>query len=104
VSCHSVTTNGVPAAGFSGKPPANPGSVYPPNITPDATGIQGWAATDVVNLLKTSLPKGSTAPVCNMPSYSGLTDIDALAIGLYITTIPSVSNPDASLTDEPACP
>ncbi|MFZ5896972.1 MAG: c-type cytochrome [Myxococcota bacterium] len=104
VSCHSVSSGGVPAPAFSGRPPSTSGNVYPPNITPDATGIAGWSAADVASVLLTSLAKGTTTPICSMPRYAALTPEDALAIGNYLTTIPAVVNASADRTKLPACP
>ncbi len=36
--------------------------------------------------------------------YGKLTDDDARAIGLYLTTIPAVANAAADPSKEPACP
>ncbi len=104
VGCHSVSTNGVPAPAFSGRPPTTSGLVYPVNLTPDATGTAGWTADDLATVLLTYTHKGTSVPLCNMPRFTGLTPADALAIGRYLTTIPAVRNTAASLADLPACP
>jgi mono/diheme cytochrome c family protein len=116
VRCHSPVVNGAPDLGltktFTGgapNPMATPANQYAPNITPDATGIGGWSATQVVALLRTGIDdKGQ--PICgNMPvgpngGYGKLTDADAHAIGVYLTTIPPVANTAADPDNEPACP
>lgn len=104
VSCHSVSSGGVPQPNFTGRPPSMTGNVYPPNLTPDATGIAGWTAADVANVLLTSTAKDSGVPICSMPKYAGLTPEDALAIGNYLTTIPAVENLNTTLSGLPACP
>jgi mono/diheme cytochrome c family protein len=105
VACHSpLAEDRIPARGFAGRAPTTPGGVYPPNLTPDATGIAGWSASDVAGVLLNSLAKGTTKPICNMPRYAGLSSDDALAIGQYLTTIPAVENVGAALSQLPACP
>jgi mono/diheme cytochrome c family protein len=104
VSCHSVSTGGVPQPGFAGRPPSMVGNVFPPNLTPDATGTAGWTADDIAHVLLTSTAKDTGAPICSMPRYNGLTEEDALAIGNYLTTIPAVENAAANLAALPACP
>jgi hypothetical protein len=88
---------------------ATPAGQYAPNITPDATGIGGWTPAQMVTLLKTGVDdKGK--PICgSMPvgptgGYGKLTDEDARAIGVYLTTIPPVANAAANPDNEPACP
>lgn len=105
VGCHSVSTNGVPAPAFSGRPPNTAGLIYPANLTPDATGTAGWTANDLATVLLTHTAKGKDAALCgSMPRYTGLTQADALAIGYYLTTIPPVENTAASLPGLPDCP
>jgi cytochrome c553 len=109
VKCHSPTSAGLPAADFfSGVAPTSATQIFSSNITPDATGISGWTASDVATALKAGTNKAAT-PLCgSMPSaakgYGGLTTEDATAIGVYLTTIPAVSNAVAAPSLEPACP
>jgi mono/diheme cytochrome c family protein len=71
------------------------------NLTPDPTGLAGWTATDVATALTQGVdPAGH--PLCAaMPTarLAGLTDDDALAIGLWLTTIPPIAHEVA-----PVCP
>ncbi|MEO6600710.1 MAG: cytochrome c [Polyangiaceae bacterium] len=110
VKCHSPAASGLPAASFfSGVAPANATTIFSSNITPDTTsGIGGWTATDVANALKLGKNKANVTLCGSMPSaakgYGGMTDADAHAIGVYLTTIPAVLNAAAAPTLEPACP
>lgn len=109
VRCHSPSSAGLPAASFfSGVAPSNGTQIFAPNITPDASGISGWTAADVATALKAGTNKAGTALCGSMPSgtkgYGGLSDADAHAIGVYLTTIPGVSNAAAAPSLEPACP
>ncbi|HET7543804.1 MAG TPA: glycoside hydrolase family 6 protein [Polyangiaceae bacterium] len=111
VKCHSPATAGLPsspATYFSGVAPSSSTAIFASNLTPDATGLSGWTAADIAKALKVGTNKAGTALCGSMPSgskgYGGLTDSDALAIGVYLTTIAPVSNASASPSLEPACP
>jgi mono/diheme cytochrome c family protein len=112
VRCHSPSTAGLPSGSFfSGATPPNNTSFFGPNLTPDATtGLSGWNADDIATALKAGTAKGG-ATLCassSMPSgskgYGGMTDADAHAIGVYLTTIPAVTNANSNPSNEPACP
>lgn len=107
--CHSPSSSTLSAQSvFSGAAPSSSTQIFPPNITPDATGIMGWTAADVATALKAGTNKSGAALCGSMPwgskGYGGLTDADARAIGVYLTTIPGVSNSAADPSLEPACP
>ncbi|HWA71540.1 MAG TPA: c-type cytochrome [Polyangiaceae bacterium] len=111
VKCHSPSAAGLPTAQyFSGVAQASlPASaIFASNITPDATGIASWTAADVANALTLGVDKNNRVLCGAMPSaakgYGGLTDADANAIGVYLTTITGVANANAAPTGEPACP
>ena len=83
---------------------AAPSIIYAYNITPHASGIAGWKPPQVATLLK----KGTDdegQPICRpMPAgpagtFAGLTDSDALDIGIYVTTLPPIESGDI-----PQCP
>lgn len=84
--------------GFTGFPsPPFPEVIYSANVTPHATGIQGWTAEQVKIALKEGLDDDGDGicppmPAGPMQAFGGLTDEDALAIGHYITTIPPIDN------------
>jgi mono/diheme cytochrome c family protein len=109
VRCHSPSSAGLPAQQFfSGVAPTSGTQIFSSNITPDATGIAGWTAADVAAALKVGT-RGDGSVLCgSMPSgtkgYGGLTDADATAIGIYLTTIPGVANAAAEPSLEPPCP
>lgn len=109
VRCHSTSSGGLPAQSFfSGVAPTSATQIFAPNITPDTTGIAGWTADDVLTALKAGTNKAGVTLCGSMPSaakgYGGLSDADAHAIGVYLTTIPAVSKPSADPSLEPACP
>lgn len=73
-------------------PPVFPDAIVSSNLTPGENGIKGWSAEDVVQVLKQGLdPEGR--PLCPpMPygpngAFGGLTERDALDIGVYLTTL-----------------
>lgn len=77
--------------------PPFPTSIYSANITPDATGVQGWSAAAVRTTLKLGIDIDGQGicppmPVGPMGDFGGLTDEDALAIGTYVTTLPPIAN------------
>ena len=89
-----------------GFPPPLPETIYTSNITPDATGIQGWTAAQVRTVLKQGTDLDGNGVCPPMPSgpmgaFSGMTDEDALAIGWYVTTLAPIDNTipaDCSIT------
>lgn len=109
VKCHSPSSGGLPIADFfSGVPPTTATAIFPSNITPDETGLMAWTADDVATALKTGVNKSGRTLCGSMPAaakgYGGMTDADAHAIGVYLTTIPPISKPAAAPGLEPACP
>src|SRR5258708_36050522 len=91
VSCHTVP-GGTPFAG--GRALATPfGTFYTPNITPDRqTGIGRWSAADFLRALREGVgPDGANYfPVFPYPSFTRITDEDALAIKAYLFSLPPV--------------
>lgn len=90
-----------------GLPPVFPAAIYTRNLTPDATGIQGWTAQMVRDAIKLGqdedgqplcppMPAGPMGPLGNM------TDEDALAIGQYLVHLAPGKNPDTG-TPFPEC-
>ncbi len=70
------------------------GVFYPPNLTPDATGLAGWSEEDIVTAVRTGVrPDGrQLAPIMPWMNYAALTDDDAMALARYIKGLPAVSN------------
>jgi mono/diheme cytochrome c family protein len=88
-----------------GVPPPAPAVVYSYNVTPDPSGIGGWAPEGVVLAIQTGVPPGGP-PLCRpMPSgplggLGGMLEQDAHDIGVYLTTIPPLGGGG----DVPQCP
>ena len=91
VSCHTVP-GGTPFAG--GRALATPfGTFYSPNITPDAdTGIGRWTDAQFLRALREGVrPDGANYfPVFPYPSFTNITDADALAIKAYLFSLKPV--------------
>jgi len=90
-SCHTAA-GGQPLAG--GRALATPfGTFYSPNITPDPdTGIGRWTDAQFLRALREGVrPDGANYfPVFPYPSFTGITDSDALAIKAYLYSVPAV--------------
>ncbi|WP_255326526.1 cytochrome c [Sphingobium sp. EM0848] len=90
-ACHTAK-GGKPFAG--GRPFVLPfGTIYTPNITPDPeTGIGKWSDAQFLNAVHKGIaPDGSRYyPAFPYPSYTMLTDADALAIKAYLFSLPPV--------------
>jgi len=90
-SCHTAP-GGLPLAG--GRPLATPfGTFFSPNITPDpATGIGSWTDAQFRRALREGVrPDGANYfPVFPYPSFTGISDGDALAIKAYLFSLPPV--------------
>ncbi len=74
---------------------ADPGVVYPANLTPDMeTGIGSWSIADVVLMIQTGVDKhsGRTLPVMPWPSYASIDPADATAIAEYLLSLEPVSH------------
>jgi mono/diheme cytochrome c family protein len=91
VSCHTPP-GGQKLAG--GRALATPfGIFYSPNITPDPeTGIGRWTDPQFLRALREGVrPDGADYfPVFPYPSFTGITDSDALAIKAYLFSLPAV--------------
>jgi mono/diheme cytochrome c family protein len=90
-SCHTAA-RGPKLAG--GRALATPfGTFYSPNITPDPeTGIGRWTDAQFLRALREGVrPDGANYfPVFPYPSFTGITDSDALAIKAYLFSLPPV--------------
>ena len=97
VGCHTdVDHHGKPYAG--GRPLATPfGTFYSPNITPDLeTGIGRWTEAQFLHALRDGVRAdgANLFPVFPYPSYTGITDTDAVAIKAYLFAQPMVRQPN----------
>ncbi|HLP66164.1 MAG TPA: cytochrome c [Rhizobium sp.] len=70
------------------------GIVYGPNLTPDATGLGGWTADEIVTAIRTgATPDGrGLVPVMPWPNLSALSDEDAYAIAAYLQSLEPIAN------------
>jgi mono/diheme cytochrome c family protein len=86
------------------------GVFYPPNLTPDReTGLGGWSPAEIARAITTGVrPDGRIlAPVMPWHAYASLTPEDALAIGIYLSTLPPVRNqapPPTGPSETPPAP
>jgi mono/diheme cytochrome c family protein len=90
-SCHTAPGGQKMAGGRALTTPF--GTFYTPNITPDAaTGIGRWTDTEFLRALREGVrPDGTNYfPVFPYPSFTGITDSDALAIKAYLFSLPAV--------------
>jgi hypothetical protein len=77
--------------------PPYPPVIFSENITPHATGVQGWTAAAIANVMKNGVDKDGLTicpPMPNGPNgaFGGLTDGDRLDIGNYIVHLPPIDN------------
>jgi mono/diheme cytochrome c family protein len=90
-ACHS-NEGGAPLAG--GRAFVLPfGTLYSTNITPDKeTGIGGYSDAEFLNAVRKGVGRGNTKlyPAMPFPSYTYMTDADALAIKAYLFSLPPV--------------
>jgi mono/diheme cytochrome c family protein len=92
-ACH--TKDGGPA--FAGGRPFETefGTIYSPNITPDAgTGIGSWSDAEFLRAMHEGIAKDGTRlyPAFPYASYTHLTDEDVLAMKAYLASLPPVKN------------
>jgi mono/diheme cytochrome c family protein len=92
-ACHTAE-GGKPFAG--GRPfQTDFGTIYSPNITPDATtGIGSWTDADFLTAVHEGRGRNGEHlyPAFPYAAYTYLTDQDVLAIKAYIFSVPAVSN------------
>jgi len=89
--CHTAP-GGTPYAGGLAIPLPF-GTIYTTNITADkATGIGNYSDADFLNAVQRGIrPDGSRLyPAMPFPSYTFMTDADALAIKAYLLSLPAV--------------
>jgi mono/diheme cytochrome c family protein len=71
------------------------GTIYSPNITPDAeTGIGSWSDAEFLRAMHEGIGKDGTRlyPAFPYASYTHLTDEDVLAMKAYLFSLPAVKN------------
>ena len=71
-----------------------PGGVaYPPNLTPDLeTGLGRWSDAEIVRAVRQGQSRDGRplVPIMPWPSYSVLTETDALALVAYLRSLPPI--------------
>jgi len=90
-ACHTVSRDRLFAGGLLLPLPF--GTLYSTNITPDKeTGIGNYSDQDFLNAMQRGIrPDGTRLyPVMPFPSYTQMTDADALAIKAYLFSVPAV--------------
>ena len=90
-ACHTVSRNQLYAGGLPILLPF--GTPYSTNITPDKeTGIGNYSDQDFLNAVQRGIrPDGTRLyPAMPFPSYTRMTDADALAIKAYLFSLPAV--------------
>jgi mono/diheme cytochrome c family protein len=89
--CHTAPGRQVYAGGLAIPLPF--GTLYTTNITPDKeTGIGNYSDQDFLNAVQRGVRKDGTRlyPAMPFPSYTYMTDADALAIKAYLFSLPPV--------------
>jgi mono/diheme cytochrome c family protein len=89
VSCHTASGGSAFAGGRALATPF--GTFYSPNITPDPeTGIGRWTDAEFLRALRDGRRPdgGSYFPVFPYPSFTNISDADALAIKAYLFSLP----------------
>jgi len=90
-ACHTVSRDRLYAGGLPILLPF--GTLYSTNITPDKeTGIGNYSDQDFLNAVQRGIrPDGTRLyPAMPFPSYTRMTDADALAIKAYLFNLPAV--------------
>jgi mono/diheme cytochrome c family protein len=82
--CHGDTLAGGP---IPGAPPDMP---VPTNLTPDATGLQGWTYDDFVKLLDTGIKKNGERldPFMPLEALTAMNETERKALWAYLESLP----------------
>lgn len=69
------------------------GIFWPPNLTPDPTGLGGWSEAEIIAALTTGLrPDGRVlAPIMPWPSYAAMSEADQKALAAFLRAMPPVA-------------
>jgi mono/diheme cytochrome c family protein len=70
------------------------GTFWPGNLTPHATGLGGWSASEIAAAITTGVrPDGRVlAPAMPWPTYGALTERDLAALVAWLQSLPPVEN------------
>lgn len=80
-----------------GLPPFLPETIYSANLTPHATGLEGWTVADVKKVLKEGISKDGKIVCPPMPAgpggaFGGLSDADAEDIAHFVVSLEPKEN------------
>ena len=82
----------------------NMGYFYPPNLTPDMTGLGPWTPAQIVTAIRTGArPDGrKLVPVMPWMDFASLTDQDANAMASYLKSLAPIMNqvPPPTMADQ----
>jgi mono/diheme cytochrome c family protein len=103
VTCHSPAAAGTPkhvaeATAFQGGQASTLMSngmtvmFESANLTPDASGLLGWSAQNIVTAIKTAKDKMGATLCAPMRANAAISDADATGIADYLISIPSVAH------------
>jgi mono/diheme cytochrome c family protein len=95
IACHTVP--GKPIFSGNRRLPTPFGTLYAPNITPDAkTGIGRWTAAEFYNMMHTGRSRNGDLLYPAMPfaSYTKVTRADSDAIFAYLLSVPPIVQPN----------
>lgn len=86
-----------PAAALGLPVPPFPAEITSRNLTPDATGLQGWTLAQIVTAIKEGKDKEGSGICPPMPSgamapFGGMTTEDATDIAHYLLSLPAAAN------------
>ncbi len=86
--CHGPDLSGATA------PLADQGvenELYPPNLTPDETGIKTWTDDQLAAAIRTGMDKSGLELCRQMRHDTSMTDFEAFSLVLYLRSLPPVS-------------
>ena len=104
VTCHSPAATGTPkhvdeTTAFRGGQSASLASgdagtimFHSANLTPDATGLGGWSAMQILTAIRTAKDRVGASLCAPMRANTAINEADATAIADYLMSLPAVSN------------
>lgn len=86
--CHGADLSGATAP----LPDQGAGNeLYPPNLTPDATGIKDWSDDQLAAAIRTGQDRSGLELCRQMRHDATMTDFEAFSLVLYLRSLPPVS-------------
>jgi mono/diheme cytochrome c family protein len=96
-SCHlpakdSAFDQALPVGGRAFKTPI--GTLYPPNLTPDPTGLGSWKETEFIAAVQHGLGRSgeNLIPAFPYTSYAKMSEDEVRDLWAYLKTLPATSN------------